>query len=323
VRTQGQPMSRLRGHVSVDAAHPSWKLQLVSRSTPGGGDTLRYDFGDLSASFDFDVPFNPDGDDTLLLRLIYTGSTSAFAGHVRVTVTNLRLYGYATADTFTPSDVARTMFALAGIPIAADDSYPPALPLDVKAGTFESPVAIAAALADVVYGVRGVLAALGYFQTWTHRRYAMVDRQGFRGGAAAQYDRVAVPIQRTSSDDVDFVTCEAPVDLVPHRTFTLPLQQPATDDSTATQLGRIVAASLVVPRSTGTAELVEVLTDRGNLVSGHWAIGGSSLDVPDEGTLRIVTSRHGDPANSVTFDDGFSAINRIVALQALATGANE
>lgn len=282
---EGADVTHLHMVIHQTKSLPNWEVIFSYGEAPDGvmTDFLTLDLDGLeSKEVDQAVPQAVDSSmvRARLHRKTDGTETTGFVIRMRA----MRVYGMASDDDYTTSDIARDVYARIGISDAGvKESTLPALPQDFPGGTWRDPMDEMGGLAGYSWGVwKEGLNDVGYYFPPTDTVWLYCEPEFPRDLVAQQmYNELTLNILRSDGVVVRSVTCHAnpdPLDDI----VTYPAIDLVTPVSVekATQMCQRIVNELATRRWAGSVRFRAVKAPDGSLVHGNLVKAGQSIWFP-------------------------------------------
>lgn len=299
-----------------------YELRLLGATGPDGALTVLQTWA-LDAttpdSTEVDVAIT-GGHDLLMLQFRRT-SERKNSRSFRAWVTDLRVRGIATDDSFTAGDFNRDVAARLGAsPAGILDSPTEILPLEVQEGSYGEPLTEVALYDDF----RWLLLETGSGRAvldvgpWETREWTVPDPEAdFDPVSVTPYNAVRVPF-RYPGGQRGWVTVWADPNPLPpgvENVRDIELDDPLPPQEVSRVFGEAIIGYLATERVAGRLEASELLDSRGVRAPAHLAHAGDIIRLPHHGGLRLRVKRQHRMDATVTwdFDDGHALLDWLLA----------
>ncbi len=321
---------RIAGHIHSSIDGPNFVLRAATADTPSGGLSGYVTIQNMSASgtdwdFDVDLPIPAYILDIDLKRT--TGGTPE--SDIDVTVTDLVIYGIASDDRWSASDVGRDIAGRLGFATRIDESVFNVLPLDGGAdGVYQDPLDVACLLSGMFYRVLGISPGVPVLEMRRRGtvRWEVVDPEfSVEPIPLPRYDSVLVPYTLSNGVaqdvlEVSSVSIDRPPLPVARSYGPVPLPDPLPNADNARLLGQQIL-TLVYPERFGGRATFSRVYGPGGFATAHEVHAQDVIVLPLNGgmVLPIRTLHREGGLAEATFDDGIAAVDRLLARKSRQT----
>lgn len=287
-----------------------------------------YDITFIPGAHQFRVRF--EGDDPGAYGSGGTSDVPEVTGRtLEMTLNDLVLYGIASDDKWSASDVGRDIAGRLGFATRIDESVFNVLPLDTGAdGVYADPLDIATVLSGMYYRVVGIEPGLPVLEMRRlgKVRWEIIDPEfPVEPIPLPRYDSVLVPYTLSNgvAQSVLEVTAEAigqPMLPIARAYGPVSLPDPLPNASNATLLGQQILARVYQPRFAGEVTFSRVYGKDG-FASAHEVHAQDNIVLPLNGGISLaIKALHREGGSvSATFDDGIAPVDRLLARKARKT----
>lgn len=316
---------RLTGHIHCSFDGPQFKFRAATADDAVGplhGFVDLHDFsgGGTNADFDVDMPLPGP---IVLIEAFRTLDGGATFADLDMTVSNLVIYGIATDDKWSASDIGYDIAGRLGFATRIKESTYKVLPLDSGAdGVYQDPLDLATLLSGMFYRVIGVEPGLPVLEMRRHGsvKWELVDPEfPVEPIPLPRYDSVLVPYTLSNGVAQDMLevtsdTIGRPRLPIARSYGPVPLPDPLPSSANALLLGQQILRLVYPPRFGGRATFSRVYGP-GGFATAHEVHAQDMLVLPMNGGVEmVIKSLHRDGGSAeATFDDGIAAVDRLLA----------